>query len=123
LSPMSHIATAFFSDPSTRGGDLVILSGASLTEGHTWMRISLYPTVPPHSASKSFQEKMSEPAAASEIERLSAEHADLTKRQYEALQKNSYARMSKKDADAYDKRLFRIIEIHGQLAKLRDQNT
>jgi hypothetical protein len=62
-------------------------------------------------------------AQTSEIERLSAEHADLTRRQYEALQKNSYARMSKRDAEAYDKRLFRIIEIHGQLAKLRAQNT
>ncbi|MGA2730832.1 MAG: hypothetical protein ABSE96_23725 [Terracidiphilus sp.] len=60
-------------------------------------------------------------ARASEIERLTAEHVALTRQQYDALQKSPYARMPKSEAEAYDKRLFRIIEIHRQLAKFRDE--
>ena len=66
---------------------------------------------------------MSEQTTISEIERLTAEHAALTKLQYEALQKSTYARMPKSEADAYDNRLFRIIEIHRQLANFRKQSS
>jgi hypothetical protein len=66
---------------------------------------------------------LSDIATAGEIERLTAEHVVLTRQQYDALQKSSYARMSKNEADAYDKRLFRIIEIHRQLAKFRAEKT
>jgi hypothetical protein len=66
---------------------------------------------------------MTEPTTASEIERLTMEHAALTKLQYEALQKSAYARMPKSEADAYDTRLFRIIEIHRQLANFRKQSS
>ena len=55
----------------------------------------------------------------SDIESLSAVLIALTRHQYEALQKSSYAEMPKGEADAYDNRLFRIIEIHRQLAKFR----
>jgi hypothetical protein len=58
-----------------------------------------------------------------EIDALSAEHAALTRLQYDALQKSSYAHMPKADADAYDHRLFRIIEIRQQLAKFRAEET
>jgi hypothetical protein len=61
-------------------------------------------------------------ARASEIERLTAEHVALTRQQYDALQKPPYARMPKSEAEAYDKRLFRIIEIHRQLAKLGNED-
>jgi hypothetical protein len=59
------------------------------------------------------------PETTSEIENLSAELTALTKRQYDALQKSPYARMSKRDAEMYDMRLFRIVEIRRQLAKFR----
>ena len=65
---------------------------------------------------------MSGATVASEIERLTAEHASLTRRQYDALQKSPYARMSKREAEAYDNRLFRIVEIRRQLAKFRTDN-
>jgi hypothetical protein len=52
-----------------------------------------------------------------EIERLLAKYEYLVGKQYDALQKSSYAHMSKRDADAYDNRLFRIIEIRRQLAQ------
>jgi hypothetical protein len=53
------------------------------------------------------------------IEQLTAAHAVLTRLQYEALQRSPYAQMSKSEADAYDNRLARIIEIHRQLANHR----
>jgi hypothetical protein len=66
---------------------------------------------------------MSKSTTAIEIERLTTEHAALTRLQYEALQRSAYARMPKSDADAYDTRLFRIIEIHRELAKFRKQSS
>jgi hypothetical protein len=54
-----------------------------------------------------------------EIERLTSEHAALVRLQYEALQKSAYSRMSKAEADAYDDRLSRIVEIRRQLAQFR----
>jgi hypothetical protein len=66
---------------------------------------------------------MSDTTMASEIERLTAEHAALTRRQYDALQKSSYARMSQREADAYDNRLFRIVEIRRQLVNFRAEGT
>jgi hypothetical protein len=62
---------------------------------------------------------MPDDTTTSEIDRLSAEHTALTRQQYDALQKSSYARMSESEADAYDNRLFRILEIRRQLVKYR----
>jgi hypothetical protein len=56
---------------------------------------------------------------ASQIERLTTEHALLTRRQYEALQKSSYFRLPPREADAYDNRLCRIVEIRRLLEKFR----
>jgi hypothetical protein len=71
------------------------------------------------SALKSFQTEMPESITASEIARLSAEHADLAKKQYEVLQKAPSSRMSKNDADEYDRRHSRIVEIHRLLAQFK----
>jgi hypothetical protein len=54
-----------------------------------------------------------------ETEALEKELAMLSRRQYEALQKGPYLRMSREDADEYDKRRLRIGEICERLAKLR----
>jgi hypothetical protein len=59
----------------------------------------------------------------SEMERLSAELTALSRQQYDALQKSSHAHMPKREADAYEKRLLRIIEIHQQLARFRAEGT
>jgi hypothetical protein len=58
-------------------------------------------------------------ALASEIAKLSAEHASLARQQYEALQKPSYVRMSANEAAAYDERRLRIGELCDLLAKFR----
>jgi hypothetical protein len=56
-----------------------------------------------------------------EIERLSAEHSSLAKKQYEALQKSPYVRMSASEAATYDERRLRIGEICDLLAKFRQK--
>jgi hypothetical protein len=60
---------------------------------------------------------MSDTTTDIEIERLLAKYEYLVGKQYDALQKSSYAHMNKRDADAYDNRLLRIIEIRRQLAR------
>jgi hypothetical protein len=62
-------------------------------------------------------------ARTSEIDRLSVEHTVLTRQQYDALQKSSYARMPKAEADAYDERFFRIIEIRRRLTQFRTEDS
>jgi hypothetical protein len=54
-----------------------------------------------------------------EANSLSLELGSLTRRQYEALQKSPYLRMSKKEAEDYDRRRLRIGEISDLLAKFR----
>jgi hypothetical protein len=54
-----------------------------------------------------------------EAEELSNKISRLSKQQYEALQRESYLRMSRHEADEYDKRRPRIREICELLAKLR----
>jgi hypothetical protein len=56
---------------------------------------------------------------ASQIERLTTEHESLTRRQCDVLQKFSYFRLSEREADAYDNRLCRIVEIRRLLEKFR----
>jgi hypothetical protein len=56
---------------------------------------------------------------ANEIASLSAEHASLARKQYEALQKSPYVRMSASEAEAYDERRLRIEELCKILAKFR----
>jgi len=62
---------------------------------------------------------MSNTTTDTEIARLLAKYEYLVGKQYDALQKSKtfHAHMSKTDADAYDNRLFRIIEIRRQLAQ------
>ncbi|HEY1650124.1 MAG TPA: hypothetical protein VGF96_19225 [Terracidiphilus sp.] len=54
-----------------------------------------------------------------EAKELSMEMAALSRQQYEALQKSSYIRMSKEEADAYNERRLRIGEICDLLAEFR----
>jgi hypothetical protein len=54
-----------------------------------------------------------------DVEELSAAHSLLSRQQYEALQKSSYLKMSKEEADEYDKRRLRIGEICDRLAEFR----
>jgi hypothetical protein len=61
--------------------------------------------------------------SADAIERLLAEYASLAKRQYEVLQKSSYAQMSRRQAAAYDARFMRIQEISMEIIKLRSKNS
>ena len=56
---------------------------------------------------------------ADEARGLSAELSTLSKRQYEALQKSPYERMSPQAVDAYDRRRVRIVEIWERLEALR----
>jgi hypothetical protein len=52
-----------------------------------------------------------------EIESLSRELSSLARRQYEALQKSPYTRMSQSEAAAYDSRRERIGKIREYLSK------
>jgi hypothetical protein len=65
--------------------------------------------------------KMTQDSAAIDAEQLSKEHSRLSREQYEALQYSSYLRMSRLEADAYDKRRLRIEEICCLLGKLRSK--
>ena len=57
------------------------------------------------------------------IERLLEEYASLARRQYEALQKSSYAKMSPGQAAAYDIRFLRIQEISREIVRLRSEDS
>lgn len=57
------------------------------------------------------------------IERLLEEYASLARRQYEALQKSSYAQMSRVQAAAYDIRFRRIQEISKEVITLRSEDS
>jgi hypothetical protein len=64
-----------------------------------------------------------ETKSANEIERLLDEYASLARRQYEVLQKSSYAQLSQREAIAYDARLMRIQEISKEIVKLRSESS
>ena len=64
-----------------------------------------------------------ETKSANEIERLLDEYASLARRQYEVLQKSSYAQLSPREAIAYDARLMRIQEISKEIIKLRSEGS
>ena len=56
---------------------------------------------------------------AKELDQISARLSVLHRLQYKALQKSSYIRMSKKEADEYDRRRMRIGQLCALLAKFR----
>jgi hypothetical protein len=62
-----------------------------------------------------------ETKSAVDIERLLEEYASLAKRQYEVLQRSSYAQMSRREAAAYDARFLRIQEISKEIVRLRSE--
>lgn len=55
------------------------------------------------------------------IRALSSELEELTKHQYEALQKSSYIKMSQAESVAYDARRVRIAEVCKLLANFRTE--
>jgi hypothetical protein len=57
-----------------------------------------------------------------EIERLLDEYEFLARRQYEVLQRHSYAQLSRREAVAYDARLLRIKEISKDIIRLRSEH-
>jgi hypothetical protein len=73
---------------------------------------NLHPTTP-------MEQTLTQGDNRTDIERLSAEHSLLTKRQYEALQKSPYLKMSTQEAESYDRRRSRIAEICDILSRLR----
>jgi hypothetical protein len=56
-----------------------------------------------------------------EIERLLEEYESLARRQYEVLQRYSYAQLSQRGATAYDARFVRIQEISKEIIRLRTE--
>jgi hypothetical protein len=64
-----------------------------------------------------------ETKSAVDIERFLEEYASLAKRQYEVLQKSSYAQMPRREAAAYDARFLRIQEISKEIIKLRSEDS
>ena len=69
------------------------------------------------------QVRTAETKSADEIERLLEEYASLARRQYEVLQKFSYAQMSRREAAAYDSRFLRIQEISKEIIRLRSEDS
>jgi hypothetical protein len=67
--------------------------------------------------------RTAETKSADEIERLLEEYASLARRQYEVLQKSSYAQMSRWEATAYDSRFLRIQEISKEIIRLRSEDS
>jgi molybdenum-dependent DNA-binding transcriptional regulator ModE len=61
--------------------------------------------------------------SAREIERLLEEYESLARRQYEALQKSSYAQMARRESAAYDVRFLRIQEISKEIVRLRSEGS
>ena len=59
--------------------------------------------------------------SAVEIERLLVEYESLARRQYEVLQRLSYAQLSRRGAAAYDARFLRIQEISKEIIRLRSE--
>jgi len=66
---------------------------------------------------------IAETKSVEEIERLLEEYGFLAKRQYEVLQKSSYAQLSRRDAAAYDVRFLRIQEISMEIVRLRSEGS
>jgi hypothetical protein len=71
----------------------------------------------------SFSVSIAETNSVDDIERLLADYASLAKRQHEALQRCTYAQLSRRQVVACDARVLRIQEISVAITKLRSENS
>jgi hypothetical protein len=62
-------------------------------------------------------------SVSSEIERLAAEQVQLIRMQHDALQKSPYFCTAKSEADEYDQRFMRIVEIRAALARFKHEES